>query len=103
MHTSKLPPNPKIRIIAILHQFRDKAARFYLAESFDAYALLHLAEVRFSGDFVAVAAGVSQEAASPEPFHQVLAVGYLLQLTQKERSEVALRAVLCGSPRAFLV
>jgi hypothetical protein len=27
MHTSKLPPNPKIRIIAILDQFRDKAAR----------------------------------------------------------------------------
>jgi len=29
MHTSKLPPNPKTRIITILHQFRDKAARYY--------------------------------------------------------------------------
>ena len=27
MHTSKLPPNPKTRIITILRQFRDKAAR----------------------------------------------------------------------------
>jgi len=27
LRTSKLPPNQKIRIITILHQFRDKAAR----------------------------------------------------------------------------
>jgi len=27
MHASKLPPNPKIGIMTILHQFRDRAAR----------------------------------------------------------------------------
>jgi hypothetical protein len=27
MHTLKLSPNPKMRIMTILHQFRDKAAR----------------------------------------------------------------------------
>jgi len=28
-HTSKLAPNPKIRIKTTLHQFRDKAAHYY--------------------------------------------------------------------------
>jgi hypothetical protein len=31
MHPSKLPQKPKIRIITILHQFRDKAARYQLS------------------------------------------------------------------------
>jgi len=75
---------------------------FYLAEPFDAHALLlHLAEARLSGDSVAVAAGVSQEAVSSEPLHQVLEVGYLLQLPQHERSEVALRVVLHRPSSAF--
>jgi hypothetical protein len=33
MHTSKLSPNPKTRIMTILHQFRDKAARHNCIES----------------------------------------------------------------------
>jgi len=28
VYTSRLSPNPKIRIMTILHQFRDKAARY---------------------------------------------------------------------------
>jgi len=49
-------------------------------EPLDANSLFHLGEVGFGGNCAAIAAGSSQEVIPIKPLHQVLHVGYLLQL-----------------------
>jgi hypothetical protein len=59
--------------------------------------------VGFGGNCAAIAAGSSQEVIPIKPLHQILHVGYLLQLTQQERSEVTFGIIFYWSPRAFAV
>jgi len=40
VYTSKLSPNQKIRIMTILNQFRDKAARSFFDTAFDAKSII---------------------------------------------------------------
>src|SRR5271157_3468062 len=72
-------------------------------EAFDAYALLHLAEVGFSRHSLAVAAGRPHLPVSSEPLDQVFDVRYLLQLTQHQSPQVTLRIILHRSPCALNV
>ena len=58
--------------------------------------------MRFGGN-LAVATGSPQKAASPNLLHQILNVGYLLQLAQHERSQVTFWIVLNTPACAFKV
>ena len=72
-------------------------------EPFGSDALLHLGEVGLAGCQLAVSAGLSEVGVSSQPLHQVLDVGYLLQLSEQQGSEVPFGVVLYWSPRAALV
>src|SRR4030042_3214400 len=73
----------------------------YCLEAFDAYAFLHLTEVSFSRHFTVVPTGRPHLLVSSESLDQVFDVGYLLQLTEQEGSQVTFRLVLYRPPCSF--
>ena len=66
-----------------------------------AYPLLHLGEVGLAGGPVPVSADSSKVGVSSEAFHQVLDVGYLLELAEHQGPEIPLGVILYGSSGAF--
>ncbi len=71
------------------------------AEAFGADAFLHLAEVGFGGGFVSVSAGFSEDGVAFQALHQVLDVGYLMELAEHEGFEVPFGLVFDGSSGSF--
>jgi hypothetical protein len=75
----------------------------YGTKAFSAYALLHLKEVSLSRHFLIISTGGSHFSVPSESLDEVFYVGYLLQLTQHERSQITLRLVLYKPPCPFNV
>jgi len=66
----------------------------YSPEAVLSDAALHLAEVGLGWNFILISADAAEVGVSPQPFHQILYVGDLLQLTEHKSPQVRLWAVL---------
>ena len=72
-------------------------------ESLDVDALLHLGEVGFAGGPITVTAYMPQVGVPPEAFDEVLDVGYLLELSERQGPEIPLGLVFYWSSWAVFV